>query len=58
MNNRDKLLQIRDQRGYTHRDLARILGKSLHTIKAYTLHPRSACYRPIPDDVLAKLKED
>ena len=58
MNNRDKLLKIRDQRGYTHRDLARILGKSLHTIKAYTLHPGSACYRPIPDEVLDKLKED
>jgi len=58
MNNRDKLLKIRDQRGYTHRDLARILGKSLHTIKAYTLHPGSACHRHIPDEVLDKLKKD
>ena len=56
--NRLTLLRIRDERGYSHRDLARILGKSLHTIKAYTLHPGSACYRPIPDDVLDKLKED
>ena len=56
--NRLTLLRIRDERGYTHRDLARILGKSLHTIKAYTLHPGSACYRPIPDSVLEILTDD
>ena len=56
--NRLTLLRIRDERHLSHKDLSRILGKSLHTIKAYTLHPGSACYRPIPDDVLAKLTDD
>ena len=56
--NRLTLLRIRDERHLSHKDLSRILGKSLHTIKAYTLHPGSACYRPIPDEVLKILIDD
>ena len=60
MNNRDNqaiLKQLRDERQLSYRDIMRLTGRSFSTVKAYFLHPGSACHRHIPDEVLAKLKQ-
>ena len=55
MNNQQKLKQLRDKHHLSYNDLARILGLSWWSIKAYFLHPGSKAYRGVSDETIDKL---